>query len=397
MSQCCSMLAAVHAAFDVGAIDPALLTEDELRVELSAAERLTSKVRAWQARLVDEANRRDLAQRDGCSSAAAWLTSQLGISAAEAARRQDEAAAVASSPDVAGAFERGEITPEHARLIASTTRAEPNLPIADLLADARQLDAGRFALRARRLRRAHQADGGLTQHEAQRQARRASVWIRPDDGMVILSAELDPVGGARVRAALFDEADRLWRAEHPRQGAHEVPVDARTNPQRLADALVNIFARPAGSGLAPEHAEVLVTITLEDLQCDTTGTAEILGVGPVPAATARRIACEAGVIPVVLGGSSETLDLGRSRRLASRAQRRALRRQHDGCAAQGCTVPFHWCQIHHVKPWEAGGGTNLADLLPLCTTHHHLVHEGGWRIRRRPDGSASLDPPVVEE
>jgi hypothetical protein len=387
-----SLLAPVLSAFDAVAADPHALLDAQIRLELAEAERLTSRVRAWQARLVDEANRRELAQRDGCASPAAWLTNELGISRAEAARRQEEAAVVGASPAVGEALARGEITPEHARTIGSISTVEPGLPVADLVDDARLTDAGRFAIHARRRRRAHQADGGLSEYEAQRANRRCSVWVRPEDGMVVLHAELDPAAGARPRAVLMAEAERLWRAEHPEHSG-PVPAEIRTNQQRLADAFCNIFGRPPTPGLAPETAEVLVGVTLEQLRGADDESASVLGVGPIPAATARRLACEARIVPVVLGGASEILDLGRSKRLASRAQRRALRHLHRGCGIDGCDVPWEWCQVHHITPWEAGGRTDLDSMVPLCSAHHHLVHEGGCSLERRQNGSFRLPVP----
>ena len=96
--------------------------------------------------------------------------------------------------------------------------------------------------------------------------------------------------------------------------------------------------------------------------------------------------------------------MGRSRRLATRAQRRALRSMYATCAHPGCPVPFDRTEVHHVRPWEDGGSSDLDCLLPLCLPHHHLVHEGGWRLtlgpgRRltlvRPDGEVVFDGPTM--
>ena len=91
------------------------------------------------------------------------------------------------------------------------------------------------------------------------------------------------------------------------------------------------------------------------------------------------------MVPIVLGGDGEVLDVGRQRRLATRAQRRALRAMYRSCAHPSCTVPFDSCRIHHVIYWERGGTSNLDNLLPLCERHHHLVHEGGWTLQLFPD------------
>ena len=145
---------------------------------------------------------------------------------------------------------------------------------------------------------------------------------------------------------------------------------------------------------------------------------------PIRGETARRIACEAGIIPIVLGGPSEILDLGRKRRLASAAQHRALLVRAHACEFWGCDIPAQWTKAHHVNPWkprnraatrasgggdegdrggagnsgdegDQGGETNLDELVLVCERHHHLLHEGGWNIHRtggvtytrKPDGT----------
>jgi hypothetical protein len=95
------------------------------------------------------------------------------------------------------------------------------------------------------------------------------------------------------------------------------------------------------------------------------------------------LACEAEIIPIVLGGDGQVLDVGRARRLATADQRRALRTMHRTCAAPHCPVRFGDCDIHHLKEWNHGGATNLQNLIPLCSRHHHLIHEGRWRPSAR--------------
>jgi len=102
------------------------------------------------------------------------------------------------------------------------------------------------------------------------------------------------------------------------------------------------------------------------------------GLGPDTGDLAQLVAGALG------RASPDGLDLGRRIRLANRSQRRALRAMYRGCAHPDCRVPFVDCAIHHVTPWESGGATDLANLLPLCSSHHHLVHEGGWRLTTDP-------------
>ena len=110
----------------------------------------------------------------------------------------------------------------------------------------------------------------------------------------------------------------------------------------------------------------------------------------LPVETIRRIACDANIIPLVLNGAGMPLDIGRSQRLASAAQRRALEATHDTCAFDGCAVAFHACQIHHIEYWENGGPTDMDNMVPLCSKHHHAAHEGGWTLKLRA-GTRQLD------
>lgn len=88
----------------------------------------------------------------------------------------------------------------------------------------------------------------------------------------------------------------------------------------------------------------------------------------------------------MLGGASLDLDLGRTRRLFSEAQRTALGLAHQTCAADGCERPFAWCELHHREPWSSGGRTDLKDAVPLCHFHHQRIHDSGFNHRFLPDG-----------
>ena len=116
---------------------------------------------------------------------------------------------------------------------------------------------------------------------------------------------------------------------------------------------------------------------------------------PLPVELIRRLACEADIIPVVLGGSGEALAVGRSQRLATPAQRDALRAMHRTCIGVMCDISFEACQMHHVLEWddELQGPTNLDNLAPLCSECHHLVHEGGWTLSMTPDRIATWTRP----
>jgi hypothetical protein len=126
----------------------------------------------------------------------------------------------------------------------------------------------------------------------------------------------------------------------------------------------------------------------------------------LPVETIRRMVCCAEVIvPIITAANGISLHLGRDTRIANRAQRRALRAMYRGCAIPGCSVTWNQVAVHHVQWYRHGGPTNIDNLLPLCIKHHHLAHEGGWKLaldtRRNltityPDGQIeATGPPTI--
>jgi hypothetical protein len=134
---------------------------------------------------------------------------------------------------------------------------------------------------------------------------------------------------------------------------------------------------------------VIVTIPLtelrDSLQAGHPSAASING-QPLSPSAARRIACDANLIPAVLGGPSEILDFGRSRRLFSRAQRKAAAIRDGGCAWPQCQAPISRSELHHINYWENGGHTNLNDSAWVCTFHHWLIHHTNWTLTRNTQG-----------
>jgi hypothetical protein len=107
----------------------------------------------------------------------------------------------------------------------------------------------------------------------------------------------------------------------------------------------------------------------------------------VSAGEVRRLSCNAGIIPLVLGGDSVPLDLGREQRFFSKGQKITLNHVYGGCAAHNCDRPPAWVEYHHKKPWAKGGRTDLADGIPLCPPHHHMAdHPETWNMHTLPDG-----------
>jgi hypothetical protein len=113
----------------------------------------------------------------------------------------------------------------------------------------------------------------------------------------------------------------------------------------------------------------------------------------LPPASVQRLLCNGRVTPVIMDANGNPFNLGRSVRHANRHQRRALRAIYRSCGFPGCDVGFWKCEIHHILPWELGGTTDLANMLPICSRHHHVIHEGGWQLHLAPDRTLTITQP----
>ncbi|MFC5143082.1 DUF222 domain-containing protein, partial [Actinomycetospora rhizophila] len=157
---------------------------------------------------------------------------------------------------------------------------------------------------------------------------------------------------------------------------------------------------PAGRRPRPEGAgRALLTITIDHhwlrQALQSTGGYGVLDSGqPVHPATVRRWACDAEIIPMLLGAKSEPLDVGRRQRTAPDAIRRALNHRDGGCAFPGCTRPPRRCQAHHIHEWADLGATALDNMCLLCRHHHQLIHHGHWTITMT-DGRPWFTPPWI--
>ena len=154
----------------------------------------------------------------------------------------------------------------------------------------------------------------------------------------------------------------------------------------------------AGAGITNRDIArplINVLIDYEDLtgRLAAKGIATLANGTPIDASTARRLACEANMIPTVLGTNSQPLDVGRAHRLATTAQRRAMLARSTTCEWHDCTTPASWCQAHHLTPWDENGPTNINNLAWLCNRHHHDAHEGGWHVTRDRHGHIHTKPP----
>lgn len=173
------------------------------------------------------------------------------------------------------------------------------------------------------------------------------------------------------------------------------PEDLRTLPERQADALGDVCRRALDVGdvstTGGERPHLNVTIPLEELERRARGALLDFG-GQLTPADLRLLCCDARVVPIVLGGKGEPLDVGRAFRTVTPHLRRAVAARDRGCCFPGCDRPPSWCEIHHLVPWEVGGLTEIGNLAMLCRVHHRLLHHPGWSIRIV-DGHPEFVPP----
>ncbi|TDO45853.1 HNH endonuclease [Kribbella sp. VKM Ac-2527] len=181
-----------------------------------------------------------------------------------------------------------------------------------------------------------------------------------------------------------DNAELLQTMVFANSKPHKTPDgqrDPRSRGKLQADGLTDILHTAAATGAAPAHGgikpHITVTISLADLLAGT-GTGDLAHGGTLSAAAIRRLACDAGIIPLVLGANSEPLDVGTEERFVNRAMRRALNARDKGCVV--CGAPPAMCEAHHLVHWANGGPTRVDNLVLLCKAHHIEIHHGHWTI-----------------
>jgi len=270
-----------------------------------------------------------------------------------------------------------------------------------LLAEVATLPPEKVARRARELRDQLDADGVADREALLREKRFLRLTPLPD-GMTRISGLLDPES-----AALVTDAIDLVTA--PRRGgprfidetlqarAEAIVNDSRTTEQLAHDALVEMVriagAADEGRVFATRKPGVRVHTTLADLD-RRAGAGHLEGQGAsISIATVERRACADGYLPILFDDCGRALDLGRTQRLFSEKQRVVLAAIWGGCAVAGCDRPPSWTEAHHADEWERDhGDTDVSNGVLLCRHHHMMVHNNGWRIRRR-GAEFWLEPP----
>lgn len=196
-------------------------------------------------------------------------------------------------------------------------------------------------------------------------------------GMVPMRAMLDPEAAAVVKSAV--DALSVPCPEKDGHG-HTIAPDPRSPERRRADGLLEVIQRgvAAADGVrVTDKTKVVVTIDYDTLLGRVVGAGWTSSGDVLSAETIRRLACDAQVIPMVLGRKSEPLDVGRHQRLVGPGLRLALIQRDGGCTFPGCSIPAAWTDAHHVIPWYLGGITSLLNTALLCRRHHTHVHRYG--------------------
>jgi Domain of unknown function (DUF222)/HNH endonuclease len=371
-------------------------SEDELLAAAVDIETWTRKLYGIAVAVTGELDTRRVAPIRGVTSTVMLLQQLLRISPAQAQRRVADARAVCprvqitgevsepALPAAAAALREGTLSADHLRVVRGTladlptdTPAEVRSAVEErLVTDAADLDPVQLGKAARRIR-AHLDPDGAQLNERQAVARR-ELTLTPDlDGTVLIRGRLDAEGAAIVQAALDPLAT-------PRPADPVSGKDVRSPARRRADALVQASRMLLNTRVLPttggQRPHLNITINLNDLT-NSTGTADVDNTDAgISAAAARRHACDAHIIPHVLGNHSEPLDIGRASYSVPPPMRRALIIRDKGCAFPGCDRPPGWCEAHHIQSWLDGGDTALTNLALLCDYHHERVHAQNWHI-----------------
>ncbi|MFI7575466.1 DUF222 domain-containing protein [Micromonospora sp. NPDC049497] len=380
---------------------PWALSDADVVASLDAVHALEQRLAAVKLGLVREVDGRGLATRQGATSTAVWLRERLRLTGRSARHLVATAASLDEGPpQVRSALARGAVTVEQAVVVAETVGALPAAvgpevadKAASLLVDfaAQHEPTVLRRLGARILD--HVAPDLAEQAEAEA-LRRAEERALVDRHLTLAD---QPDGQVRVTGRLDGETASLLRAAIEPLCAPTGLDDDRGPGQRRHDALAELCRLALRTGDLPEHGgdrpQLVVTVALDPLLNHLgTGTLDT-GVRLTPDAV-RRIACDAALLPAVLGGESQVLDLGRQRRLITGPLRRALVLRDGGCAFPGCDRPPRWCDGHHIRHWSDGGPTRLDNAVLLCGHHHRVVHQGEWAVRPGSDGRPEFLPPA---
>jgi uncharacterized protein DUF222/HNH endonuclease len=351
-------------------------SDEELIDAVDASHREVARVQRELLGLIAEADRRSLWRGSGARDMAHWLAIRHGISQWKARRWIGAAHALEHLTDLGYALGSGELGIDKVAELARFASFESE---AGLITWAKRVSCAAVRRKAdlevrRTIDEVRHAEG----------ARFLNWWHVDDGDRLGLEGELPAAQGAVVVSALQRVADSL-----PVMPGEEDPSYAEA---RRADALVSLCSNRIAEDADPDRATVVVHARLGDV-VGTHGSAEIEGGGRLHPETVRRLLCDARIQTVLEDDRGEPVRLGRVSREPSPAMMRQLRYRDGECRFPGCGSR-RFVQAHHVVWWGDGGSTDLDNLVLVCSFHHRLVHEHGWRIERDEDGAVRwLGPP----
>jgi hypothetical protein len=391
-------LTSVRGALDDAAeLDPRFVPTRDKERALRAVDRELARLEGLRLRLLAASG--DVADDAGARSAGVWLAGESRAGTASGVRAQRLAEALTRWPEVGRALGSGSINLAQAKVIVTALdELQPEVDVettakacAQLLADAGHFGPRELRVLGRRVlevvapEAADRQEERLLLAEEERGRRETRLSFRPrGDGVTDVVARVPDHVADRLRVYL----DAFTA---PRRGHLSSSGDVGRQPisRRRGLAFCALLEQLPAEGL-PTHGgtatSVVVMIDWSSLRRGV-GVADTSTGGRMSATEVRRLACTGGLLPVVLGGAGEVLDLGRTRRLFSPAQRKAMAVRDRRCRAEGCDIPAAWCEAHHAAdPWSKGGRTDLADGVLLCSFHHHRAHDVRWDASRLPTG-----------
>ena len=369
----------VDGIAEIDAAGPAQLSTERLRADLHWMAMQQRALEAMQARWLAELDKRDSDPLNG--SAERWLQQNLRQTSNAAYAQVRTARQLEDLPEVAAAWRAGQIGSQHVSVICRAMGQidKTCLPLEsteqELLRAAREMDPFFLNRHWKQLR--YQADQEAAELAEEEQRRRRWLNFRQtEEGSFRIEGELDPENGVALKTAMRSLMGRAGKA------------DERTPAERRCDALGEMSRRLMSAGVLPtlggEKPQVLLVANLETLRLEPGSPMAELDWGPlVTGRTARRIAEDAELTPVLVNGRSEILYVGRRSRTVSRRVRKALNLRDRHCQAPGCEVEAELCQPHHLKHAADGGDSTLPNLRLYCPVHHHCgQHPENARFRK---------------
>ncbi|MCZ4499430.1 MAG: endonuclease [Marmoricola sp.] len=407
-------VSAVHACLDrLARIDVGGWSTHELAVVLASLGRAESRLAALRLRVLAAADRDGAAAETGLANTSQWAARATNADPASAHREVRLSQGLSKRRATQQALAAGDLTADHAAVIVRTDEQLPAGVTPEqratveraLVEKARTLPPAALRKAARRALAEIEVDvavidaheNTLVAAEEERARLRTRLTLHDNqDGTVTGQFTVPVLHGHLLRKIL----ESMTAPRRGRQGASKAQVG--DNAAARTDGASDSWQRARGSAfcellehlptdrLHPRTAATVVVTVKESVLRDALAVAQVDTGADLSAGEVRRLACGARILPAVLGRGSVPLDLGRSARLFSEAQRTALGLVHHSCAADGCERPFAWCELHHRDPWARGGRTDLADGVPLCHFHHQRIHDANYQHHRRADGSISF-------